>query len=88
MNQMVHWLFFMSSAQEWSFPMSSQWLNSIGSNTVDHINSTPRARLNGMTPYEAAFFKYGYQLLNVLGLKPIYDKDEVTLTPRLIDPRS
>lgn len=55
---------------------------------VDHINSTPRARLNGMTPYEAAFFKYGYQLLNVLGLKPIYDKDEVTLTPRLIDPRS
>ena len=55
---------------------------------VDHINSTLRARLNGMTPYEAAFFKYGYQLLNVLGLKPIYDKDEVTLTPRLIDPRS
>lgn len=55
---------------------------------VDHINSTPRARLNGMTPYEAAFFKYGHELLNELGLKPIYDKDEVTLSPRLILSRS
>ena len=55
---------------------------------MDHLNSTPRARLNGITPYEAALFKYDYEILNKLGLKPVYDKDEVTLTPRLIDLRS
>ena len=59
----------------------TQWqLNKV----VDHINSTPRARLNGDTPYMVAFRKYGYELLNKLRLKPVHNKDEVTLTPRLL----
>ena len=52
---------------------------------VNHINSTPRAKLNGLTPYEAAYNKYDYEILNKLRLKPITDKDEVTLTPRLFN---
>ena len=51
---------------------------------VDNINSTPREKLGGRTPYEAALLKYDYQILNKLKLKPIINKDEVILTPHLI----
>ena len=51
---------------------------------VDNINSTPRERLGGKTPYEAAYLKLDYQILNKLRLKPIINKDEVNLTPHLI----
>lgn len=51
---------------------------------VNHINSTPRERLNGLTPYYATYLKYDYELLNKLRLKPIINKDEVELTPHLI----
>ncbi len=51
---------------------------------VDNINSTPREKLGGMTPYEAAYWKYGYQILNKLRLRPIINKDEVILAPHLI----
>lgn len=51
---------------------------------VDNINSTPREKLGGKTPYEAALLKYDYQILNKLKLKPIINKDEVNLTPHLI----
>ena len=52
---------------------------------VDHINSTPRAKLGGITPYHAACLKYDYQILNKLRLKPLINKDEVELTPHLIN---
>lgn len=48
-----------------------------------HINSTPRASLNGKTPYEAFAFFYGEALLNKLNIKKI-DRDEVTLMPYLL----
>ena len=48
-----------------------------------HINSTPRASLNGKTPYEAFTFFYGEALLNKLNIKKI-DRDEVTLMPYLL----
>ena len=48
-----------------------------------HINSTPRASLNGKTPYEAFTFFYGEELLNKLKIKKI-DRDEVTLMPYLL----
>ncbi len=51
---------------------------------VDNVNSTPRKKLDGLTPYEAAFFKYGHSILNRLLLRPIINKDEVILTPHLI----
>lgn len=51
---------------------------------VDNINSTPRAKLGGITPYHAAYLKYDYQILNKLRLKPIINKDEVELTPHLL----
>ena len=51
---------------------------------VDHINSTPRSKLGGITPYHAAYLKYDYQILNKLRLKPIINKDEVELTPHLL----
>ena len=48
-----------------------------------HINSTPRASLNGKTPYEAFAFFYGEDLLEKLHVKRI-EKDEVTLMPYLL----
>ena len=48
-----------------------------------HINSTPRASLNGKTPYEAFAFFYGEELLDKLHVKRI-EKDEVTLMPYLL----
>ena len=48
-----------------------------------HINSTPRASLNGKTPYEAFAFFYGEELLEKLHVKKI-EKDEVTLMPYLL----
>ena len=51
---------------------------------VDNINSTPREKLGGKTPYEAALLKYDYQILNKLKLKPIINKNEVILSPHLI----
>ena len=62
----------------------SQWMLN---KAVNHINSTPRARLDGVTPYAAASFKYGHELIDKLGLRPINDKDGVTLTPRLLTSR-
>ena len=77
----AHTLLRMILPKKTVFSDLTQWkLNK----AVDHINSVPRARLDGKTPYEAAFLKYGYELLNKLRLKPIYNKDEVTLTPRLL----
>ena len=48
-----------------------------------HINSTPRASLNGKTPYEAFAFFYGEELLDKLHVKRI-EKDQVTLMPYLL----
>ena len=63
-----------------SFEFLTQWdLRTI----VDHINSTPRAVLNGHTPYEVALEKYGIDVLKALQLRPIAP-DEVNLTPKLI----
>ena len=50
---------------------------------VNHINSTPRASLNGKTPYQAALDDYGEDVLKALQLRPIAP-DDVNLTPKLI----
>lgn len=63
-----------------SFEYLTQWdVNLI----VNHINSTPRASLNGRTPYEAALERFGVDVLKELQLRPI-DPDDVNLTPKLI----
>ena len=49
-----------------------------------HINSAPRATLNGKTPYEAFEFLYGTEILNKLNVQKI-DKDMVTLQPYLLN---
>ena len=48
-----------------------------------HINSVPRASLNGKTPYEAFEFLYGNEILKKLNIQTI-EKDMVTLQPYLL----
>jgi hypothetical protein len=48
-----------------------------------HINSTPRESLNGKSPYELAYFIHSKEFLDNLNIKKI-DKDEVSLSPRLL----
>ena len=49
-----------------------------------HINSAPRASLNGKTPYEAFEFLYGNEILDRLNIQKI-EKDTVTLQPYLLN---
>ena len=49
-----------------------------------HINSTPRACLNGKTPYEIFEFFYGKDVLDKFNIRKI-ERDEVTLMPYLIN---
>lgn len=49
-----------------------------------HINSAPRAVLNGKTPYEAFEFLYGEEILKKLNVQKI-EKDMVTLQPYLLN---
>lgn len=49
-----------------------------------HINSAPRAALNGKTPYEAFEFLYGKEILDKLKIQKI-EKDMVTLQPYLLN---
>lgn len=63
-----------------SFEYLTQWnVNMI----VNHINSTPRASLNGQTPYQLALEHFGPDFIKALHLKEI-PADEVNLTPKLI----
>lgn len=48
-----------------------------------HINSTPREKLNGKTPYELFEFYYGKEILDLLNIRRI-KRDEVTLKPYLL----
>lgn len=48
-----------------------------------HINSVPRKRLSGKTPYDVFSFFYGERLLEKLNIRPI-DPDNVTLQPFLL----
>lgn len=50
---------------------------------INHINSTPRKKLEGKTPYQVAAEHYGEDLLNAIQLRPI-PPDDVTLTPKLL----
>ena len=50
---------------------------------ADHINSTPRANLNGKTPYQLALAKFGPDVMKALKLKCV-EPDAVTLTPELL----
>jgi IS30 family transposase len=50
---------------------------------VNHINSAPRAALDGDTPYHLALKKYGPEILEALQLKEI-PADQVTLSPALL----
>ena len=49
-----------------------------------HINSAPRASLNGSTPYEAFEFLYGNEILKKFNIQKI-EKDMVTLQPYLLN---
>ena len=51
---------------------------------VDHVNSSPRRKLNGKTPYELALKRLGPDIVGALGLKPI-PPDSVMLSPRLLN---
>lgn len=50
---------------------------------ADHINATPRASLNGKTPYALALETYGERIVKLLQLRYI-EPDAVTLTPKLL----
>ena len=50
---------------------------------VNHINSTPRNKLGGRTPYEMALEAFDKETLDKLQLRPI-PPDKVTLTPKLL----
>jgi IS30 family transposase len=50
---------------------------------VNHINSAPRAKLGGETPYSLALKKFGPGVMSCLQLKEI-EPDEVTLSPKLL----
>lgn len=50
---------------------------------VDHINATPRKRLDGATPYDLALKKYGPSVVKRLQLRHVVP-DEVTLSPKLL----
>jgi IS30 family transposase len=51
---------------------------------VDHINATPRANLNGQTPYKLAVDKYGAQIVRFMLQLRYVAPDDVTLTPELL----
>lgn len=50
---------------------------------TDHINSYPRERLQGQTPYQLSLKKFGPEILRALQLKYVAP-DDVTLTPKLL----
>ena len=50
---------------------------------VNHINATPRQKLNGKTPYELALNKWGPEILEALQLRYVCP-DDVTLSPKLL----
>ena len=50
---------------------------------VDHINSAPRKKLNGRTPYELAVKTIGPEILKKMQLRYIAP-DQVTLSPKLL----
>ena len=51
---------------------------------VDHINSTPRANLNGQTPYKLALDKYGARIVRFMLQLRYVAPDDVTLSPELL----
>ena len=78
--EQAHTLLRMVLPKGTSFEFLTQWdVNLI----VNHINSTPRAILNGRTPYNVALETLGEDVLKAFQLKPIAP-DEVNLTPKLI----
>ena len=50
---------------------------------TDHINSYPRERLKGQTPYRLSLERFGPEILRALQLRYVAP-DDVTLTPKLI----
>lgn len=51
---------------------------------VDHINSMPRANLNGQTPYKMALEKYGARIVRFMLQLRYVAPDNVTLSPELL----
>lgn len=51
---------------------------------MSHINSVPREKLNGLTPYESTLNVIGEDNLNKLGVTRI-EKDDVSLSPKLLN---
>jgi len=51
---------------------------------VNHINATPRAALNGNTPYMLAMDKYGKRICHMELQLRYVAPDDVTLTPKLL----
>lgn len=78
--EQVHTMLRMILPKGTSFAFLTQWdVNLI----VNHINSTPRAILDGRTPYDIASKTLGEDILKAFQLKRIAP-DEVNLTPKLI----
>ena len=78
--EQAHTLLRMVLPKGTSFEFLTQWdVNLI----VNHINSTPRAILNGRTPYNVALETLGEDVLKAFQLKPIA-LDEVNLTPSIL----
>lgn len=76
----VHTMLRMILPKGTDFEPLSQWdVRKI----TNHINSAPRAKLSGKTPYELALKKYGPDVLRALQLKNI-SPDDVTLSPKLL----
>lgn len=76
----VHTLLRMIIPKGTAFTHLTQWdINKC----VNHINSYPRAKLEGMTPYQLSLEKFGPDILRALHLKCIAP-DNVTLSPQLL----
>lgn len=77
----VHTLLRMILPKGTVFTHLTQWqLNRI----MHHVNSTPRKKLNGATPYQRALETLGPDVIRALQLRPV-PPDDVTLKPELLN---
>ena len=78
--EQVHTLLRMIIPKGTVFTYLTQWDIKLA---VNHINSTPRLKLHGATPYQSALERYGEDVLKALQLKPV-PPDDVILKPELL----
>ena len=78
--EQVHTLLRMIIPKGTVFTYLTQWDIKLA---VNHINSTPRLKLHGETPYQSALKRYGEDVLTALQLRPV-PPDDVILKPELL----